>query len=334
MKRSHFWFGGGLSIAALYLAFRQVDAGKMAAALVQADYLLIAAAAGLQLLVIGAIAGRWRLFFRQRPEFSRLVSSLLIAQLANGVIPVRLGMLVRAYLVGREEGQSKIAVLATVVAEKVFDSLVFVLFFAAILPVFAPDWFHWSSLRLSTGLFVAIFPVMVLLTYQRRHALRLVRAVLERVRWAERIGLLQKLESGLEGLTTLQGRSALAMLWVWTLVIAGLGILVNYSVMRAFAVEAPWVAAVFLLVALQIGGKVLPAAPLGGIGIFQYICMEALALFDVDRETGLSFAFVLHFVVYVPGSILGALALYRSNFSLRRLKQEAVEADGGNPSQD
>ena len=325
VKRSHFWVGGGISAVALFLAFRQVDAGKMANALAQADYWLIAAAAGLQLLVIGAIAGRWGLLFRQRPGFFRLVSSLLIAQLANGVIPVRLGMLVRAYLVGREEGQSKITVLATVVAEKVFDSLALVLFFAAILPVFAPDWFHWSSLRLSTGLFVAIFPAMVLVTYQRRRVLRLVRTVLERVRWAERIGLLQKFEAGLEGLVKLRGRSTLALLWVWTLVIAGLGILVNYSVMRAFAIEVPWVAAVCLLVALQIGGKVLPVAPLGGIGIFQYICMEALAFFGVDRGLGLSLAFVLHFVVFVPGSILGALALYRAHLSLRRLKQEAVE---------
>ena len=316
-------------MVALFLAFRQVDAGKMAVALAQANYLLIAAAAGLQLLVIGAIAGRWGLLFRQRPGFSRLVSSLLIAQLANGVIPLRLGMLVRAFLVGKEEGQSKIAVFATVVAEKVFDSLAFVLVFAAILPAFAPDWFRWSSLRLSTGLFVAVFPAMVLVTYQRQRVLRLVRAVLARAPWTERIGLLQKFEAGLEGLARLRGRSTLALLWVWTLAIAGLGILVNYSVMCAFAIEAPWVAAVFLLVALQIGGKVLPAAPLGGIGIFQYICMEALAFLGVDRGLGLSFAFVLHFVVFVPGSILGALALYRANFSLRRLKQEAVEGGSG-----
>ena len=58
VKRSHFWVGGGISAVALFLAFRQVDAGKMANALAQADYWLIAAAAGLQLLVIGAIAHR------------------------------------------------------------------------------------------------------------------------------------------------------------------------------------------------------------------------------------------------------------------------------------
>ena len=79
-----------------------------------------------------------------------------------------------------------------------------------------------------------------------------------------------------------------------------------------------------LLVALQIGGKALPVAPLGGIGIFQYIC-NGSPFFGVDRGLGLSLAFVLHFVVFVPGSILGALALYRAHLSLRRLKQEAVE---------
>ena len=108
--------------------------------------------------------------------------------------------------------------------------------------------------------------------------------------------------------------------------IAALGILVNYMIMRALHVQAPLVAAVVLLVALQVGNRLLPAAPLGGIGVFRYICMEALVLFGVDREQGLSYGLALHFVVLVPGSVLGALVLYRMHWSLRRLEQEAGKA--------
>jgi len=134
VKSRHFWLGIVISGLAFVLAFRQVELGKMVVAFARADYLLVAGAAGLQLLVIGAIAWRWRLLFDRRPAFYPLIRSLLIAQLANAVIPVRLGMLVRAYLLGREERQSKITVLTAVVAEKVFDSLGLVLFLAVVLP--------------------------------------------------------------------------------------------------------------------------------------------------------------------------------------------------------
>ena len=325
MKRGHVWLGAGISALALALAFRQVDLGQMGAAFARVDYGLVVAAAGIQLLVVGAIAGRWGLLFRERPPFARLLSALLIAQLANGVIPVRLGMFVRAYLVAREGGQSKITVFTTVVAEKVFDSLAFVLLFVAVLPVFAPGWFRWSAFGLGTGLFAVLFPGLVLVTYQRHRVLRLVRGLMRRVPWMEKVGLVQKFEAGMEGLARLRGGSTLARLWGWTLVIAGLGGLVNYAVLRAFDVPVPWGVAVFLLVALQIGGKVLPA-PMGGIGVFQWICVEALALFGVGRELALSYGFVLHFVVFVPGIVLGGLALYRAHFSLRRLKEEAQDS--------
>ena len=326
VRRTRFWLGIGIGLLALVLAFRQVELGKVAAAFARVDYLLVAAAAGMQLLAIGAIAWRWRLFFHRRPLFPRLIRSLLIAQLVNGVIPVRLGMLVRAYLIGREERQSKITVLTTVVAEKVFDSLGLVLFSAVVLPFFVADWFHWSSLRLSTGVFVAMLPVMVLVTHQRRRVLRLVRSAATRAPWGDRVGLVQKFEAGLEGLAGLRGWSPLVSVWVWTLAVAGLGILVNYAVLRAFGIGVPFVAAFVLFVALQIGGKVLPVAPLGGIGVFQWICVEALALFEVDRDLALSFGFMLHFVVFVPASVLGALALYRTHLSLRGLRAQ-VEAE-------
>lgn len=327
MKKGHFWLGAGISGIALFLAFRQIELGRLGAVVGQVDYGLVAAAAGLQLGVVGAIAGRWRLLFRKRPGFGRLVGSLLIAQLVNGVIPVRLGMLARAFLVGREEGQSKIAVFTTVVVEKVFDSLILVLLFAAVLPLVAEEWFQWSALRLSTGVLAGLFPVLVLVTYQRRRMLELVKSVLRRVPWTERIGLVQKFEAGLEGLVKLRGGSVLALLWGWTLAIAGLGVLVNWVVLHAFGIPMPAMAAVFLFVVLQIGSKVLPATPLGGLGVFHVICQEALVLFGVDRELALGYGFVLHFVVFVPGAMLGAVALLRTSGSLRELREGVADGN-------
>ena len=325
LKKRHLWVGGALSAVALVLAFWRADLGKVSAAFAGADYLLVAAAAGLQLVVIAVIAWRWGLFFRSRPRLPGLLSAVLIAQLANSISPLRLGILVRAYLLGRSEGQSKVLVLTTVVGEKVFDVLALVLLFVTFFPFVMPDSVQWESLGLSKTVFIALLPVLVLLTYQRRRALVLARYLLRRFPWAERFGLVQKFEAGLEGLAQLQGIRSTALLWGWTLVIAGLGVGVNYLVLRAFDIQVQPVAAVVLLVALQIGPKVLPGVPLGGTGLFQLICIGALALFSVEDSLALSYGFMLQAVVLVPGSILGALALYHEHYSWRQLRAEVEE---------
>ena len=323
VKKSHVWLGGLISLVALVLVFRQVSLGEVLDAFVQANFLLVAGAVGLQLMVMGAIALRWRLIFSVQPRISTLFNALLIAQLANSIIPLRLGILIRAFLVGK--GTSKIMVLSTILVEKVFESFVFVLLFVILLPVvapIAPEFFRLSAFRLGVVLFIALFPVMVVATYQRQRALKLVQRLMGRLPWSERLGLLQKFEAGLEGLEQLKGKRTTALLWIWTLLIAAMGMLVNYLVLQALGIQAPVIAAAFVLVVLQMSSKVLPVTSLVGIGIFQSMCIFALAPFSVNPTKALSFGFMLHFVVFIPGSVLGVLALYRTHYSLRRLQTE------------
>ena len=138
-----------------------------------------------------------------------------------------------------------------------------------------------------------------------------------------RLGLSRRLETVIEGLSPLQGLGNMMVLWGWTLLIAALGILVNYVVMQAFDIVLSPIAAVFLLIALQMGSRV--PGLLGGIGVFQYICVYALSLFGVDATVALSYGFMLHFVVFLPGSFLGAWSLYIMHESLQHIQKAAEE---------
>lgn len=325
MKRGYLLLGGGVSLLTLYLSFRQVDLDHMKEALLRANYVLIGSAISIQLLVIAAIAFRWSLLFVSRPRFWKLVNALLIAHLVNGVFPLRLGVLARALLISREKHQGKIVAFSTVINEKVFDSLGFLLLCAVVIPVFSPAWLQWSSLGLSTVLFGLLFPVLVVATYQRQHLERLIKGILTWIPWSDRIGLVGKISNGMERLSLLRGSRKLVLLWFWTLAIYGLGILVNYVTLRAFDIQLPLLVSALLLVALQIGGRLLPAMPLGGIGLFQYICVAVLSFFQVDPGLALTFGFALHFAVFVPASVLGVIALYRAHYSLQSFRSEVEE---------
>jgi len=322
-KMGTIWLGLVVSILCLWLALRQVEFNQVIQAFGRANYGLVGLAAGIQLLVLAVIAIRWQRFFQQRIEFLRLLRVLMIAQLANSILPVRLGVLVRAYLVGKESAISKTLVFGTIVGEKVFDSLLFILLFVAVIPLVAPDWFHLSALPLSTGLFVVFFPLMFLITYRRHWFLKLGSRLLAYIPGANRLGLSHRLETVMEGLSPLQGMGNMIVLWGWTLLIAGLGVLVNYVVMQTFDIALSPIAAVFLLIALQMGSRV--PGLLGGIGIFQYICVSALGLFGIDATLALSYGFMLHFVVFLPGSVLGAWSLYVMHESLGRIQKAAEE---------
>lgn len=313
------WLGAPFSAAGLILAFRNVDYARVLEALGRTNYPLVFLALGTQLLVIGAIALRWRLLFPQRPRLTKLFSVLLIAQLSNTVLPAKFGLLVRAFLLGELETIDKAMVFSTVVVEKVFDALMLLFLLVALAPLVPlPAWLQSSGVVISGGLFVVLFPLLVLGAYQKDRVQRLVSQRLTLVPGLGRLKLASRLNSILEALEPLrQGRVDL-VLWGWTGLIWALGALVNYLVILAFGISVPSVAALFLLVVLQIGIRV--PSSLGGIGVFQYLCVLALSVFSVDRNLALSYGFVLHFVVFLPGSLLGAFYLWRENRDLQKLE--------------
>ena len=322
------WIGVGICVVSLVVAFQRADLSQVTSILVQADQSTMVAAAILQLVVTFVLAVRWRLLFRHRPPLVSLLRALFVAQLANVAMPLRLGMVVRAYLVARAEKRSKVTVLATVGAEKIFDALASFLICAITLPALAPQFFQWSTIGPKGLMVVVCMLVVVLVTRRRFQLLSLATQLIQRYSWFRRMNLRRRLDDGLEGLVGLQRLRVFALLCGWSAVIVVIGVMVNYLIMRALHIDVSMLAAVVLFAALQIGNKLLPASPLGGLGVFQFICMEALALFGVSKEQGFSCGLLLQFVVIVPGSIVGAAVLYRMRFSLRQLEEEAEDEHG------
>ena len=67
----------------------------------------------------------------------RLFPVVVIGYMANNLLPMRLGEVVRSYYLGEREDISKSSALATIFIERVFDALT-LLFFVAVVAVFVP----------------------------------------------------------------------------------------------------------------------------------------------------------------------------------------------------
>ena len=112
--------------AFLVFAFRGQDYGQIRDALGEANYSLHDSGA-LACYFIGVCvrAFRWRVLLRPlvNVPVREVVPINAVGFMANNVLPLRTGELVRAYVVSRRFGVRKTAALATIAVERLFDGL-------------------------------------------------------------------------------------------------------------------------------------------------------------------------------------------------------------------
>jgi uncharacterized protein (TIRG00374 family) len=323
-RRLFFWvqvlLGLALALAALYLAAREVDFRELRLVLrsISLPLLGLALLSALLTPVVKAIRWRW-LFYPQRPALSltRLTGLLTLGQAINLLLLGRWGELVRAYFTGEETGSSKSFVFGTIAAEKLLDMVVLAFLTIALIPFVALP--AWLADRVGYVVLAALIvsAIVAALLGGRDLWLRIAEKGLRILprsaaeRWSARLA------AALAGLEALRSRRAAAAIWGWTLAAWLVSALTNLLLLAAFGLEPSPLIALFLLIVLQ-AGVAVPSTP-GKIGIFQFLCVLALSVFDIPASQAFGYGVVLYLIVL--GSICGwaVFGLWQRGLSLRRL---------------
>lgn len=310
------------SAAGLALAVQTTDLNEAWAALVQTDYLpLVPALVALGLTLL-CKAVRWRLLFdpeRGLPPLSRVFSVLVIGQMVNLILPLRMGEVARAYYMGEMTGASKSMAISTVVVEKAVDMLA-VLALAAVL-VFTmpiPSWLQ-RPLGSLTVTALALLAVLLLMARFRRPLVGLVSRSLGRLPQMLRPNFWQQqVERLLDGLRALRRPRTIVPVAVLTVGAWTFSAVTNHFVFQAVGISLPFAASAFLLMALQVGIAV-PTGP-GRVGVFQYITILAMSVFAVGPEKAFAIGVVLYLLVNLPPIVLGLLFVWQYHLSLWKIK--------------
>ena len=342
--RFKFWFG--LSISALFLALFLVtiDLGRMVGELSDANYLFLAPGIGIYLVSVLFRTLRWQALLRHiRPiGIKRLYPVVVVGYMANNLLPVRLGELVRSYYVGEREGISKTASLATILVERVLDALV-LLFFIAAISLFSPvaglaktfgeqTGIAWPLLVVSfTVPFVAAFATLLLFALFPARSGALATAAIRPIPERFETPLRHMIGMFLHGLTPLRSPRTLLMLFTLSVPIwiseSGLFFLVGYSfgLDRLHDSIGEMAVSMVLVTAIANIASSVPAAP-GGTGLFEIVTRETLVHLptaSIGKPVAGSFAIVVHAALLLPMIILGQVFLWKENLSLRRLSTAA-----------
>jgi uncharacterized protein (TIRG00374 family) len=311
----------------------------MGQAFKEANYILIIPGVLIYFCGVYFRALRWKFFLKPLGNFSsfRLFPLVVIGFMVNNILPGRLGIIARAYMLGEKEKISKMSVGGTMIAEQVFDG-VMLLVLAFSISIFAP-----LSGKIQEGVYIAagLFSAALLLCFAlilsprfAKGAIALLLVVLPK-KWRSKVeGWLLRL---VEGLKFMRSPKKLIITLILSVLVwlceAGLFYMVGLS----FNLGQPFYIMLLVTSVASLSWALIFVAQ-GGLGIFDYCCQQTLLLFvpagvAASAYTALvgAYVIVLHIVLLFPVIALGFVCLWKEKFSLAKLvgyQKKGVNKEG------
>jgi len=282
-----------------------------------ADYSLILLAIPIPLVGLMLRAIRWRLLLLPLgcPSIAVSFSSMMLGYLANNLLPMRAGEVVRAYGLGQRTSISKSAVLATIVVERLVDGVVMILVLSLLFHVFPmPNWLRFAAIA-GGALFSGTAIALIIARRRPKRPVEISRAFLSRLpsRWQLQGASL--VDNFLLGLTSFRSSTDALNFLLLTVAIWGAEILWFWMVMRAFGISLP-VFAVALVVAAGAVATMIPASP-GYVGTYEFVLVSVLTVLGLLVAPATAFAVAIHGLTWLITSLIGAVCTLNLGVSLK-----------------
>lgn len=321
--------GGAVSIAVLVWALYQVDLGEAARILQRFGPWWAAPMLFCYLSSFLVRGVRWCLLLEpvERVSWSTSTGVVFSGYMANNVLPLRLGEIVRALVLGQVSSTRVEGALSTIVLERVFDGLVLVGMIALVLVGMGE---RAGGIIAYTGgisalVFLGALAFVLAARLFPRSVLKGVRTLLNWAPLVETEAGMEATRSLLRGLTSLSFNWRLLAIVLLSVVVWILEGGMFWVGLQAFALEGGLEVA-FLTLAFVNLSILIPSAP-GYVGVFQGATILAFGAFGLSEEVALSYSVVLHALQYVSVTVIGLAVLATYGISLASVRQESMAAD-------
>ena len=316
MRSWRVWLGFLISIFFVYLALRGQDFGLIWESIRSAEYIWLVPAIAVYFLGVAVRAVRWDYLLRGVSKLSpaQLFPIVTIGYMANNVLPLRAGELVRAYALSTRHQVRKSASLATIGVERIFDGITMLVFFAVASLSIALT----SDLRTVFNLAVALFALMAagMIAFVFLPVLRdkLIAAVIDRLpdRIGERVGPMA--QAFVDGLSILRRRNDLLGVGLASVLAWLLEATMYLMIAQAFDMDiSPF--GILMITAVANLATLIPSSP-GYVGAFEYgVLLVVAGPLGFERELAISYAVVVHAALYLPVTLVGFAFWWRESFS-------------------
>ena len=290
-----------ISMAGIYWAFKDFQFLDFKESIHQVDLLYLVLAI---LFLWGSVwlrGLRWKWLFKQNdsPKISSLYKAELIGYFGNNVLPLRLGELLRSYIISKECSLSKSFVFGTVVLERLMDTLALASFALLLLLTYPLEeairgYIMWGGII--SFVVIAIF----LIVLNHIHIFQTENKILT---------IIKKV---LDGLSSIRKEMVIPVI-ISSLLIWCIYLLDVYLMQKAFQFNLSWSQILTVLVISSLALSI-PSAP-GMIGTFHAAVKYTMVdLFAFSANDGNSFAILIHAYGYILLTSLGAYYFMKSQF--------------------
>lgn len=309
-----------VSLFFLYLVLRQINFASLGIALKEANYFLVFLAVAFHSIGFYLRTRRWQYLLQslKKVTTTKLFPYLALGYMANNVLFLRLGEVVRAHVTGRHLEISRSSMLAVIFSERLYDGLSLVFGFGVLLlflPL-SPD--LKTPLQLATLLFgVGAVGVFLLPYLEKTKLLKNIFGLIEKQPRLNRP--FHSLMAFLEGLKTLKSLRQIWLVFALSLTIWLIEGGMFYLIGLSFPV--PISLAQATVTALVVGlSTLIPSGP-GYVGTYEFFFVQTVMYFGVDRNLAVSYAFLTHFAQWLPITIVGFYYSLKMNVSVLKLKE-------------
>jgi uncharacterized protein (TIRG00374 family) len=296
-----------ITVVALYFAFKGVHLAELVEHLRAANPALLVVAFLLTASSYLLRSRRWQyLFIQPTLRFFDSAQVLILGFFMNNVLPARTGEFVRAHVGSKVSGESRTAVLATIVNERLADGLTLSLLFV----VFS---LHAGDAKLSHELLLVAYlfgfvglGILAVLVF-RRQVFDIIDRLHQRFHNRATTYVASRLNIFINGLAPLFSPRRLPAVVLSSLAIWSIELAVYVAISQAYDAALPISGCVLFLVAVNFS-SLIPAAP-GGIGVIEAVTTAALVSVGVEKSHALAMVLTQHMFQYLIVGIPGALVM-------------------------
>ncbi len=316
--------GYAIAAACLVWVFHDVGLRELAAHAKSITWGWVAIAVACDVLSYVCQGYRWSLLLRPSgkiPVF-RATQAIYVGLLTNEIIPMRVGELVRMYLVSRWIKIDFVSVLPSYMVERLIDS-VWLAVAVGLAAIFVPLPHEVIVGEEVLGAVVLALAAAFAIAVVRKE--RITGPAVSGDSAADRrplkavSRLIDRMARGLHRIGFSRGLLLAAVASLGILVFQALAFWLIMAAMR-LPLSIWQGAVVFLIVHL---GTALPNAP-SNIGSYQFFTVVGLAIFGVEKPVAASFSIVVFVLLTMPLWIIGLAALRRTGMSLSALRSEVA----------
>jgi len=301
-------------------AFRQFNWTEFIESLQGVKYRYLIGSMALQLAAVWLRAVRWKWLLvpiKNVPVWTTF-NATIIGYFGNSVLPVRMGEILRAYIVANNSALSVAQVIGSLIVERMLDVLGVVIFALIFLfnfeIIFIPKWFILIIVMTTVVLFGILFLISS-----------------EKIKWdfikkrkklfKSKIGskIYISFKNIIKGLSVINHAPNKIGVYGFILVLWAMYYLSFIFVVKSVNLGLNWVdsGVLFIILSLAIS---IPAAP-GYIGTYHATCVGALTnIYHIGLSESQAFAVLAHAMMFVPIVIVGAIFFLNNSMKFSKLK--------------